>query len=218
MALGDFVDLYCERTGPGFWAEPVNALTNLAYVVGAALAWRAVRRSAASPPASLQWLPPALAAVGVFSFLFHTLATMWAAIADQLVILLFGCLFLYAFIRHVAGGAAPPALVVAVLFGVVSYLTPRLLPPGWLNRSGGYLPYLLGLLAMAGWLGVRRHAGAPAFGGAIGLFCLALALRTADQAWCSNFPLGTHFLWHLLTGAMLTLLTLTILRARAQAR
>jgi hypothetical protein len=26
------VDLYCERTGPGLWAEPANALTNLAFI------------------------------------------------------------------------------------------------------------------------------------------------------------------------------------------
>ncbi|TPK89584.1 hypothetical protein FJ567_30205 [Mesorhizobium sp. B2-4-16] len=26
------VDLYCERTGPGLWAEPANALTNPAFI------------------------------------------------------------------------------------------------------------------------------------------------------------------------------------------
>ena len=26
------VDLYCERTGAGLWAEPANALTNLAFI------------------------------------------------------------------------------------------------------------------------------------------------------------------------------------------
>ena len=26
------VDLYCERTGPEYWAEPLNALSNLAFI------------------------------------------------------------------------------------------------------------------------------------------------------------------------------------------
>lgn len=26
-----YVDLYCERTAPGVWNEPLNALSNLAF-------------------------------------------------------------------------------------------------------------------------------------------------------------------------------------------
>ena len=30
------IDIYCERVGPGLWAEPVNALTNLSFLAAAA--------------------------------------------------------------------------------------------------------------------------------------------------------------------------------------
>ena len=34
------IDIYCERLGPGFWAEPLNATSNLAFIVSATLlAW-----------------------------------------------------------------------------------------------------------------------------------------------------------------------------------
>jgi hypothetical protein len=33
------VDIYCERLGPGLWAEPLNAVTNVAFFVAAWLAW-----------------------------------------------------------------------------------------------------------------------------------------------------------------------------------
>lgn len=51
--LGDLcraIDHYCERTGPGLWAEPVNALTNLAFPLGAPSSGRngAARATAAS--------------------------------------------------------------------------------------------------------------------------------------------------------------------------
>ena len=104
-----------------------------------------------------------------------------------------------------------PAVVAAVVFGVASYITPRLLPPGWLNRSGGYLPYLVGLACMTAWLACHKRPATRAFAGAIALFGVALVLRTADQAWCQQFPLGTHFLWHLLNGGVLALLTLALL-------
>ena len=26
------IDIYCERLDPSFWAEPINALTNLAFI------------------------------------------------------------------------------------------------------------------------------------------------------------------------------------------
>lgn len=29
------LDLYCERCSPDFWAEPVNALTNISFLVAA---------------------------------------------------------------------------------------------------------------------------------------------------------------------------------------
>ena len=37
------VDLYCERLGPGLLAEPLNAITNLAFFIAAWLLWRQSR-------------------------------------------------------------------------------------------------------------------------------------------------------------------------------
>jgi len=30
------MDGYCERVGPGLWAEPLNAVSNAAFLIGAA--------------------------------------------------------------------------------------------------------------------------------------------------------------------------------------
>ena len=40
------IDLYCERQAPGLGAEPINALTNLAFLVSAWATWRLMRRRA----------------------------------------------------------------------------------------------------------------------------------------------------------------------------
>ena len=34
------IDLYCERLDSSFWAEPINALTNVAFIIAAWGVWR----------------------------------------------------------------------------------------------------------------------------------------------------------------------------------
>ncbi|MCC5950335.1 MAG: hypothetical protein JJT89_17925, partial [Nitriliruptoraceae bacterium] len=58
---------YCERGDFGFWAEPVNAVTNAAFLIAAAVMWP---RARGVPMA--QALVVVLAVIGVGSFLWHT--------------------------------------------------------------------------------------------------------------------------------------------------
>ena len=72
------VDAYCERTGPEYWAEPVNALTNAAFVLAAAILWP---RGRGVPIARA--LVGVLAVIGAGSFLWHTHATRRAGLDDR---------------------------------------------------------------------------------------------------------------------------------------
>jgi hypothetical protein len=38
------------------------------------------------------------------------------------------------------------------------------------------------------------------------VFTVSLVFRTVDQAICGAFPLGTHFVWHVLNAAVLFVL------------
>ena len=40
-----YIDLYCERVGPGTWDEPLNAVTNLAFLAAGLLLVIALRRA-----------------------------------------------------------------------------------------------------------------------------------------------------------------------------
>ncbi|SEN37737.1 hypothetical protein SAMN05216227_101289 [Pseudorhodobacter antarcticus] len=57
------VDIYCERVGAGFWAEPVNALSNLAFV--AAAVWAGVVARGRQMPVVVWMLIGLAAAIGV---------------------------------------------------------------------------------------------------------------------------------------------------------
>ena len=87
------IDIYCERVGPGLWAEPVNALTNLAFILAALASWRLARQHGRLR-VDIVLLIALVAAIGIGSSLFHTFANRWSAAADVIPILLFQMLFI----------------------------------------------------------------------------------------------------------------------------
>ena len=94
------IDAYCERIGPGFWAEPVNAVTNLAFVIVAFWLWRRAHGVE-------RILCAVLLTIGVGSWLFHTYAVVWAGIADSLSILVFILVYIFAAKPGVLGFVPP---------------------------------------------------------------------------------------------------------------
>lgn len=207
------VNSYCERTDASFWSEPLNAASNASFLIAAWLSWRLAR---AHGDRGGQILAVILAAIGVGSFLFHTVAQVWAMLADVLPIQIFILVYLGLATVHFfalpwwAGVAAAAAFVPASALAAAGL--GALFGP--LNGSTGYLPVpiLIALYAAA----LRRRAPAAARGLLLGagLLAVSLAFRTADQAVCAAFPRGTHFLWHLINGVMLGWMIRVLVLAR----
>lgn len=207
------VDLYCERTGPGFWAEPVNAVSNAAFLVAGFGALHRARKENAD--IWLQLLCLWAAAIGVGSFLFHTLANRWSELADVVSIWSFIAAYVVFTLRRmfaldwrVIGIAAVVSLAVVAL---VMVLLPESSGDGT-NQSTQYIPALLALAAFAAALLWSRHPGARLVIAACAVFALSLFFRSIDLAVCEALPVGTHFLWHLLNAAMVGLLLLVAIR------
>lgn len=208
------VDHYCERTDFTFWAEPLNALTNAAFLVAALVAAVAARR-ARRLDGRVAALVALTAAIGVGSFLFHTFATRWAALADVLPIQLFIVTYLLLVLRRLFGlRRLPSALIGAafVLMAIPAGRALRSLIGETLGGSAGYLPALAALIVVAALLARRHHPAARALAGAAGLFVISLGFRSLDLPLCAGWPLGTHFLWHLLNGLLLGWLMLALIR------
>lgn len=75
------IDLYCERVTPSFWAEPLNALSNIAFLIAAYAAPDLWRREGKNDPIILA-LILVVAVVGLGSFAFHTIATRGDMLLD----------------------------------------------------------------------------------------------------------------------------------------
>lgn len=199
MNLWREIDGYCERVGPGYWAEPVNAVTNLAFVLVALFLWR---RSAGVPMARV--LVVILMMIGVGSYLFHTHAQVWSAIVDTAPIGMFVLVYLFAVNRDVWGMPSWVAEIGTVLFVPCAMLT----IPLWqdvpvLGVSAVYVPVPVLILIYAAllWHRAPRLARGMAIGA--GLLFVSLVFRGLDEVLCSTWPMGTHFLWHLLIAVML---------------
>jgi hypothetical protein len=199
MDLFDPIDAYCERTDSAFWAEPVNALTNAAFLIAALVMWR---RTAGLPLGRL--LSGILFVIGVGSFLFHTLATGWASLADTLPIASFILVYVFAANRTFWGlgpwtsalGAAffiPYAALFGTLFGLLPFF--RISAPYW------PVPLLIAIYAALLRMHDRRLARGLAIGA--GILVLSLVARSLDAPLCEAVPMGTHWLWHCLNAVML---------------
>lgn len=214
------VDIYCERTDAAFWAEPVNALTNVSFLLAALLAARTMRQRGRQG-LDLVLLIALAAMIGIGSFLFHTFATRWSALADVIPILGFVVLIVLSGCVRV-GGISPARAIagflalLAVLGGAGTLLAGLVDTASAAPALNGSLSYAPAWLAMAGFAAATawtRHPVAGWIAAATLTFTLSLFFRTVDIAWCAGTPFGTHFLWHLLNGLMVWLLLEALLRA-----
>lgn len=214
------LDTYCERAGEaGLWAEPVNLITNAAFVVAALLAGRQLLNE---PDAGIRsrWdlllLILLLAAIGVGSALWHSFATGWAVLADVIPITLFINLYLLSFGWRVLGLRPLPLAGLWLGYQGLSIGLVALAGPGLLNGSIGYLPALMFLLGFWWVLRRRAHPLATVLLAASLLFMVSLSFRTLDAVLCEAMPIGLHFLWHLLNALLLyRLLSVLITERRA---
>ncbi len=231
MAWDDQIFRYCERGQDGsFWAEPLNAATNGAFLIAAVLAAVELARRPGRTPSIAEPLLVALVFVmGIGSFLFHTYATRWASYADTVPIGIFMLSYLaYTLRRFLALGWIWIALAIGAFAwslqlaskvqcgtGLLSVTQAAQGP--CLNGTMGYMPAFAALAGLSLVLAIQRHPAWRYLALAAGMLLVSMGFRSVDLEICdlSRFmghPLGTHFLWHILNATMLYVLLLAAIR------
>jgi hypothetical protein len=213
MNWAEHIDIYCERLGPGLWAEPVNALTNLSFIAAAAFFLRAARRDPA-----LRLLGWEMAAIGAGSFVFHTVATRWGAFFDSGFIALYMASFAAVWAQRVRAlpwsraWLGAPVFVGFVALTTLGLIALRLawLPPDVTLYVAAWLALLAFVLLSRGHRDVQQWLL-----GTLGVFTVSLTMRQVDQPLCAAWPVGTHFGWHLLNGLAVWMSGRALLVARS---
>lgn len=203
MDLHKHIDIYCERVDPSFWAEPINASTNAAFILSSILLFILARKQGSLKP-SIVWLISLIAIIGLGSFLFHTFANTWSKFADVLPIMVFKISFIVIYARAVMDFGAKGIAALLSLFVSLCVIAGSM-PYEWLNGSLGYSPALIFILG----LGIyhfkmqKREPWVLLISAAV--FVVSITLRSIDMLVCDDLPIGIHYMWHILNAVVLYL-------------
>lgn len=219
---------YCERGGdPSFWGEPLNAISNGAFVLAGLAALYLIWRRQGDRRVMPIVLSLIVISIGIGSFLFHTYAERWAIYADTVPIGIFMVTYLgYALRQFVGFNWLFVAAGMGGFFATIRYAKGVQCRPGLFTSGGSgpcmngtmqYTPALLALVVVGLVLALMRHPAAKFLLGGALIFALSMTARTIDLETCemvriSGYRLGTHFLWHTFNGVMLFVLLLAAIR------
>ncbi len=198
--------IYCERDTLGWFAEPLNTVSGLAFFISAGQAWRQLERTRLREQWDLHLLAGLIALVGLASVLWHASGIGWLHWFDAAAVVAFVLVYWQVFLVRVSQLRWPGLLVGWLLTGAGVALFYLLLPPIFLGSTLAYTP-LLALLLAGIVLSTRvdRRLARDLLLASV-LFVLAMVVRAADLLLCEWVIVGTHWLWHLLTAGLLFVL------------
>jgi len=199
MYLFQSIDIYCERLDVGIWAEPINAVTNFAFILAAIIMW--IRCKNLVEGRVLAFL---LFSIGCGSFLFHTFAQTWAAILDVTPILIFILTYIYAANRRFLVWSKRMSITGVILFLPYQFLVVSILSSiQFLGSSAQYVPVAILIFFYSALLHKSKtNLSRELFVGAT-ILSLSIFARTIDEPLCLIVSVGTHFIWHILNAIML---------------
>jgi hypothetical protein len=154
-----------------------------------------------------------LTATGIGSFLWHGTRNESFLAFDAIPGLFFLLVAVYAWLRRFYRWWSAGLLFLAFIGieALVIYFSAAL------RINSLFIGLTPGIVLAGAWLVARTYQetvrAAALGGGALLLALFALFFRTIDLSVCASFPLGTHFLWHILlsVGALLLILTLIVI-------
>ncbi len=199
---------WCEERLCALVNEPANAWSNLAFLVVALVVYAWNRRAPPGSPA-LRAFAPAVAAVGVCSFVYHASNVLLTQLLDFLGMYLFTVLLLALNLTRL-GWLSPRRTIAATVLGSLALTAFTAAIVG----TGAPIQAIVGALVVAVLateaLARRRtaeRASLTAFAAGVALLGAAGVCSALDvtRAWCdpTDHVLQGHALWHVLSAGSL---------------
>ena len=145
-----YIDIYCERLEPVLWAEPLNAVTNIAFLMAAFLSYFCAKKYERHRDLTVKILITLLFAIGLGSLNFHLLATKSAMLSDVIPILLYQIAFIVSYAYFVMKMNPLQTAILFILF-MASNAVMDMVPADILNGSASYFPALIFLFGFGMW-------------------------------------------------------------------
>jgi len=205
--------VYCERgNSSALMAEPINAFTNLAFLIAGYLGYKLLKNKGINFK-ELLVLPYMLSLVGLGSFAYHTARNSITFIFDALPIYIFIVFVLFLILKELLKGKLKASLVLSG-FIIIEAVLLIYVPREFLNGSILHIAAII-FVFLIGWFATKQYGTKvlKPLTGVIVLYAFAIFFRSIDASICFWFPIGTHFLWHVLAAFAgyqgISLLTLT---------
>ena len=212
--MNSFLDHYCERVTTVTWDEPFNIFSNLAFLLVAYFIYqKASSNLSADNKAYLDiWILTGLIVViGTGSATWHVLAEYWALWIDRIPILIFISLYLLSCLVRILRLSVAKTIVIFCVYHLINSLVLAVLPAETLNGSLFYIPTAIFLFGINLMLWLESNPARYYFTTGSVLFFIAIFFRTIDLTACAVFPVGTHFVWHLLVASTIYVLMLALI-------
>lgn len=210
--LNTSIDIYCERVSSDFFAEPINFLSNIAFIIAFYILLRRLKDLSFSDNSHKRYttiLTYLILLIGLGSFLFHAFGKLWSAIADTLPIMMFILIYLYIAVRFylkqnnfVAAAALIIFLSINVFLGYAG-----------IEEISSYLTALFAMLIISALSLMRKEiAISRGLFNASLIFMISITFRQLDAFTCYYIPFGTHLIWHILNAILLYSLVLLFIK------
>ncbi len=200
------MNFYCERTNDQIFNEPVNAISNIFFIIVSLSLIKILRKNQSSKIYYIQ--PILIFFIGIGSFLFHLKPNIITLYSDVIPIFLFSLSFIFLFNRDVINiNYFNNALLFLLFFVLFLFITPKL-NYDILNGSEFYFANYFFLTMYTLWLYLKKSDFFQLLLLGFIFFNLSILLRSLDNHICEYFSIGTHFLWHFLNAYLLKILTL----------
>ena len=206
-----YLDSYCERAGQAhIWAEPINAISNIAFLIAAAIAIKMIKRYSVQAR-DIKMLPVILVLIGLGSFAWHVMADEFTLMLDVIPITIFINLYIIIFLTRCMQwrwwGVVAAFVMLQLMNAAVSYW----LDADTLYGTIMYLPTYIMLLGFSILAFIQKKTFALHLCLITCIWTCSLIFRTIDLPICYATHVGTHFLWHIANAVTLyELIKLTV--------
>ncbi len=216
-----YLDSYCERAGHlGLWAEPLNALSNIAFLIVAWWTWQQIKtlRETAWRIWDIQLLSILIGFIGIGSGIWHFLPNSHTVLMDVIPILIFMNLFIFSACIRLLGWRFTQTLALWLVFMVINFISEFFVHRDLLNGTIMYVPgyFIFCFLVIMLWW--KKSPATHMMLLALLLWSFSLILRTLDMMMCPIIPFGTHFIWHICNAMMMALLLCALIEQCVHAR
>ena len=206
------MDFYCERTNNQIFNEPINAISNIFFIIVSISLFKILRKNQSDKIYYIQ--PILIFFIGIGSFLFHLKPNLITLYSDIIPIFLFSLSFIFLFNRNVINISNLNSALLFILFlTLLLFITPKL-KYEILNGSEFYFANYFFLAMYTIWLYFKKSDFFQLLFLGFIFFNLSILLRSIDNHICNYLSIGTHFLWHFFNAYLLKILTLVNCRIK----